>query len=743
MDPVVDPRSVSPFSVRGIARGVGSLYNGAVDATSQGIEAVAKPFSRPVGYTPAVAAPPAPVVVAPPAVAPAAVAPAVSAATPVIGTAVNAIQQRQQLLDSLKDGGVVGRDGKHKPARGARRAMPGRGGDARPAAGFAPSPDAGTAPVRGFADGGQVDQDPQGLVQGPGTGTSDSVPAEVPTGTYVMPQDSTQEVNLSNGEFKVAPETVMAMGTAALDALRAATHTPVGEGGAPDVDPAAVADDTPGFKNGGKVCPPGAAKGARRGYANGGQVDDGRGNVTYGQPAGGRTLAPQPGANEYVSRNSGPTDATGNSFELENASTAGAGRGKVNPAPARGARRGFKNGGSTLVDQIPTDGLVAPTGGQRIANDPIASSELARNVVNTISAVSPQAGGAAGRAATSILRGGVAAAGSPTMAAVAPYVPIAGGAAALQAGSAPAAAPAAPAPVQAPQAARPAPMAAAAAVPAPAAVAPTAATAAPGAQAAPAADAVAPQNTSADNIATMGRAGQIYREIAAMQNAGGNQPGSVMPDHAAEHNAQFDREMMIQRAARMGGRGAAAMLGLVGVGDRAAADVQGAQIHEAGANTRATTQESGATARENARLASTEGVENRRLEAGKPEQQIRVGVGRQQLAEGDRMAKLRAKLDTTTDPNQRRQLQDQILAESGKAPPPNRFTVVPGGSGVDPQTGQVVREQSQVLDNQSGQFVHQGQGSTAAARVTPRADYDKMPAGARYIGPDGKPYIKG
>ena len=37
---------------------------------------------------------------------------------------------------------------------------------------------------------------------------------------------------------------------------------------------------------------------------------------------------------------------------------------------------------------------------------------------------------------------------------------------------------------------------------------------------------------------------------------------------------------------------------------------------------------------------------------------------------------------------------------------PNRFTVVPGGQAVDPATQQLVREPSQVLDNQSGQFIN-------------------------------------
>jgi hypothetical protein len=184
------------------------------------------------------------------------------------------------------------------------------------------------------------------------------------------------------------------------------------------------------------------------------------------------------------------------------------------------------------------------------------------------------------------------------------------------------------------------------------------------------------------------------------------------------------------------------MLDLVGVGDRAAADVAAAGMREAGATQRAGIQESGATAREQARLGQQAELEGRKQATADAESQVRVGVGRQQLAEGERMAKLRARLDATTDPAQRRALQDQLLAEQGKTPQANRYTVVPGGSGVDPASGQIVREPSQVLDNQSGQFVQQG-GQAAAPKVTPRADYDKLPKGARYVGPDGKTYVKG
>lgn len=94
-----------------------------------------------------------------------------------------------------------------------------------------------------FANGGPV--------RGPGTGTSDQVPDEVPNGTYIMPADSTQAVGeqqlatmgstprgfapgqrkvpvqLSNGEYKLPPDQVHAIGVQALDNMKNATHAPV------------------------------------------------------------------------------------------------------------------------------------------------------------------------------------------------------------------------------------------------------------------------------------------------------------------------------------------------------------------------------------------------------------------------------------------------------------------------------------------------------------------------------------
>lgn len=121
-----------------------------------------------------------------------------------------------------------------------------------------------------------------GKVTGPGTGTSDSIKTEVPAGSYIMPADSTaaigeqklgglgisremleqvrsQKANapglginlqmvrdynagkfrqqpdvpvaLSNGEYEMPPEQVHALGTAVLDQVKNATHTPATGGG--------------------------------------------------------------------------------------------------------------------------------------------------------------------------------------------------------------------------------------------------------------------------------------------------------------------------------------------------------------------------------------------------------------------------------------------------------------------------------------------------------------------------------
>lgn len=160
----------------------------------------------------------------------------------------------------------------------------------------------------GFASGG--------LIRGPGTGTSDSIPDEMRPGTFIMPADSTQALGLddaperddeegeggervpvrvSNGEFEIPPEQVAAVGAAALAALeqaqaggpaqgagmeaqvgqavltaiRDATHTPPGKmAEAPQFPP----NEAQPFQSGGKVMGVKPAGFQPQAFASGGAV---------------------------------------------------------------------------------------------------------------------------------------------------------------------------------------------------------------------------------------------------------------------------------------------------------------------------------------------------------------------------------------------------------------------------------------------------------------------------------------
>lgn len=221
---------VSPYSLLGMARAAGSAYAGAVNTTSDAMSSVASRFTRPPGYTPAVQAQPT---AAP---APAA-APASNAIADYAGGQQN-VMARREAAAGLADGGAVAR-----------------------------------------------------MVQGPGTGISDSVPSKVRTGSYIVPADSTQNVLLSKGETELPPEAVHQVGVAALDALKTMTHVPaavqrrkgpkkLANGGAVDYE---YEDDKPS-----QAAPAGSAYAL--GIARGGQVAADRGQAMLDEA---RTAAPR------------------------------------------------------------------------------------------------------------------------------------------------------------------------------------------------------------------------------------------------------------------------------------------------------------------------------------------------------------------------------------------------------------------------------------------------------------------
>ncbi|MBG0839021.1 hypothetical protein [Ectopseudomonas toyotomiensis] len=98
-----------------------------------------------------------------------------------------------------------------------------------------------------------------GLIEGPGTGTSDSIKKDVPAGTYILPADTTAQLGLgmpgrngqgapaqeqprlgmpgkqvpvavSSGEYEMPPQDVHALGALVLDQLKNATHQQKGFG---------------------------------------------------------------------------------------------------------------------------------------------------------------------------------------------------------------------------------------------------------------------------------------------------------------------------------------------------------------------------------------------------------------------------------------------------------------------------------------------------------------------------------
>lgn len=253
--PMTPARPVSPYSIRGMANGVAAGYNAARDATATGFEKLHSTFGTPVGYTPATLpsqAAPAPVA------APAPLAPAPQLG----GLNLNAIQRREAAA-GLKDGGMV----RSRMKRGV---------------------------VTHLATGG--------LIQGPGTGTSDSIPATMPVGSYVMPADSTstmqQPVKVSNGETAYTPGQVHSIGLAALDAMRSITHTPVrahrrGKANGGPVSALTSVGAPLSRDNARFVGTPTGYPNARR-LANGGAVNDDQNRVrTVLAPSNGSALAAQ------------------------------------------------------------------------------------------------------------------------------------------------------------------------------------------------------------------------------------------------------------------------------------------------------------------------------------------------------------------------------------------------------------------------------------------------------------------
>jgi hypothetical protein len=87
------------------------------------------------------------------------------------------------------------------------------------------------------------------------------------------------------------------------------------------------------------------------------------------------------------------------------------------------------------------------------------------------------------------------------------------------------------------------------------------------------------------------------------------------------------------------------------------------------------------------------------------------------IRSGQRLEKLYQQYDKAK-PEERAAIAEQIQVLTGKDSP-NRYTVVPGGQQWNAEAGTVLTQPSSVINNQTGQFIEQGQSQAPAPAARP------------------------
>lgn len=633
--------------------------------------------------------------------------------------------------------------------------------------------------MQGFHPSSKHKQKPQnyangGMVRGPGTGTSDDVPAMIPKGGYVMPADSTQALgfqpgsrpaNLSNGEMVLNPEQVQqAGGFQALDAMRQATHTP-----APDQN----APGKPKFF-----------------FANGGAEDEAKRLREAAMRNVNKDMAPNT-PSPWVNG----TPPAG--FISKDAQT------------------------QAMVNQIPTDGYpqrapaapqARPAAPQPQTLDPQAQADRAAigGAWDAAKGFSQDAGRAIADVATAIPRG---LAGAYDSAVVRPMR-----AAGINAGyvsphlvpdgvdpssmtpftdqkrmaeqANPQAAPvqvAKATPPVAPPVTPPVAKQEVAAVTPPASVVGggQGGVAGPSAVTQPAGNVTARkqangvmefsgQNVSGDvsynggfkpsgagvsnqNMAAADALAQRYAGLGFTPGSAGAMantqqgPQNLTPQTSGSGFGILDSGYRDRRAAAMdvqqmkpGAKTAQAALlqrqnaepGQQIERDKMAADVTSGNADRAlRADEISATSgfRSGQLANDAARL----NLDTRKTDSDLEARGFEV-------SQAKRLESIRKKYEAATDPKVKADLAQQLRTLSGDKDQQNRFTVVPGGQEWDAAAGVMRNVPAGVINNQTGEFVGGGpkQQAQGPAIVKNDADFDALPKGATYIGPDGKKYMK-
>lgn len=546
---------------------------------------------------------------------------------------------------------------------------------------------------KGYANGG--------MVRGPGTGTSDDIEDEIPPGTFIMPADSTQAVgpenleqmggakgftpggakvpvNLSNGEYKMPPEQVHAVGVQALNQMKDATHTPVPQGfapqggdgvrepqlflangGTPEEERARLANQTAMY-----------VQGAQAAAAN-----------RPPEPTAAPAAAPAPAQSEYGRQMAavGGALADGAAWLAKTAVSApgyGFNRGDAAATPAAptapAAPAAATSPAAPAAPANPTDARLstgtqqAPAGFQPVTLEPQPMGDRVAAQAQSMATGSRQV-------APGIYRNGNSYGDSP--AAAAGFAP---------AGAQPSA--------QNMQAADNL-----AATSAARGFTPGGATAQPAGVAAPVV------RTSVDDWQTRKNIDNLRTSALSITTNGGRFD-RTRGNNAAQ--AEFRAAVQADAAAR----GAQATADVAAM--QANAGIQREQIQQAGGITRENIQQTGA----NGRAAAGFNVDRERLGIDRSRVASENSAREVSTQGAQQLQQLRNVLvDPKSTPEQRKQAEASLRAIGGRPEAANRYTVVPGGQEVSPQ-GIAYTRPSQVIDNQTGQFVQQ-----AAPQQAPQA----------------------
>ena len=630
-----------------------------------------------------------------------------------------------------------------------------------------------------------------GPVRGPGTGTSDDVKDAVPPGTYIMPADSTEEigepalaglgfkprgggevpVNLSNGEYKLPPEQVHAVGAQVLDAMKDATHAPVQARGF-----------RPGMRDHGVEPPAGPGLGFRSGmeappqksrdelyFADGGVVED-----PNKKPP---SMATSP-SNTYPGNQA---EAAGNIYAKSNEELAHGARdaGGFVARGFPGTTTALKGAGEAIQDAYKQGGVGAAIG-QGFRGAMVPAVGLVDDVMGSAAKVLDPAANALKTLVT----------GDATPIGQAPAAPAAQ---AAQPAPAVSGAPAKPAASGTPaQPGTPAATATAPATPGgfpakPTSVAGVARTDEPGkspmfsnvgAEGSPAAAGSGlgfqpgvgggPEVLGILQRESQIRAGMgpLMDQIRFNEGTRGNgnyfgfrRPSgdeggaAVLADPSVERNAERDRSAAMSAASRpmpgspngqLTASQRSQMVDIAGRDQTAATARYQADSSAAMQRDMTAMREAGETARS----AQREAGANSRAQATNEIQQAELGMKREaqgfQTREAQRRENLVAKYEAAKTPEEKSAIAQQIRDMSGKQEQGNRFTVVPGGQAFNAD-GTPYTVASRVFNNQTGQFVDQPGQQAGAAAVPPGMKMvGKTPAGESvYQDASGKRFIAG